>query len=259
VWQDIQNVVRRRYPLVELALVPCQVQGDNAVPTIIEAFHVVDLEPDIDAVILARGGGSMEELWPFNDEAVARAIYASRRPVISAVGHETDVTLADLVADLRAPTPSAAAELVVPDSRELRAGVAAHGRSLYRGMMQFMAEGAGDVRGMMQRLARRAPDTAARRQQVDDLLHRAAGGLRGATALARERVRGVEGRLLSLDPSAVLRRGYAVVCRGADGTPVTSTRQVAPGDPLHVQVADGSFEAAVTGDGDGMSEGGATL
>ncbi len=253
VWHDIQNVIRRRYPLVELALVPCQVQGDNAVPTIIEAFQVVGLESDLDAVILARGGGSMEELWPFNDEAVARAIYASRSPVISAVGHETDVTLADLVADLRAPTPSAAAELVVPDSRELLAGVAAHGRSLYRGMMQVMAQGAGDVNGLMQRLGRRAPDTGARRQQVDDLLHRAAGGLRGATALARERVRGVEGRLVSLDPGAVLRRGYAVVRRGADGAPITSTQQVASGDSLQVQVADGAFDAEVTAERDGTS------
>ncbi|SVD49625.1 uncharacterized protein METZ01_LOCUS402479, partial [marine metagenome] len=119
VWHDIQNVTGRRYPLAELVLAPCQVQGDNAAPTIIEAFDAMNAEPDIDVVILARGGGSAEELWPFNEEAVARAIYASKPPIISAVGHETNTSIADMVADLRAPTPSAAAEMAVPDSREL--------------------------------------------------------------------------------------------------------------------------------------------
>jgi len=251
VWQDIQNVVRRRYPLVELALAPCQVQGDNAVPTIVEAFQVVGREPDIDAVILARGGGSAEELGPFNDEAVARAIHASRCPVVSAVGHETDVTIADLVADLRAPTPSAAAELAVPDGRELLSDVAGFARALYRGMMQRTAQGAGDVRSLLARLSRRTPDLPGRRQQVDDLLHGTARNLRAVLALRRERVRGLEGRLLTLDPSAVLRRGYAVVRLATDGVVVTSPQQVAAGDALQVHVAEGAFGATATGPADG--------
>ncbi|MSQ41366.1 MAG: exodeoxyribonuclease VII large subunit, partial [Dehalococcoidia bacterium] len=123
VWHDIQNVIRRRYPLVELALAPTPVQGGQAAERIVEALQTVNQESDVDVVIIARGGGSLEELWPFNEEVVARAIYASRIPVVSGVGHETDVTIADLVADLRAPTPSAAAELVVPDKRQLQAEV----------------------------------------------------------------------------------------------------------------------------------------
>ena len=113
VWHDIQTVVERRYPLTELVLAPCLVQGDTAAPSIIEAFEVINAEPGIDAVILARGGGSTEDLWTFNEETVARAVYGSRPPVISAVGHETNTTVADMVADVRAPTPSAAAELAV--------------------------------------------------------------------------------------------------------------------------------------------------
>ena len=101
VWQDIQTVTARRYPLVELALAPAAVQGEKAAETIVEALEALDEDPDIDVVIVARGGGSLEDLWPFNEETVARAIFASSAPVISAVGHETDVTIADLVADLR--------------------------------------------------------------------------------------------------------------------------------------------------------------
>ncbi|MCH8192047.1 MAG: exodeoxyribonuclease VII large subunit, partial [Chloroflexi bacterium] len=120
VFHDIQTVLSRRYPLVELVLVHTLVQGDQAPGGIVSALKTVNQEPGIDVVVVARGGGSLEELWAFNDEAVARAIYASRVPVVSAVGHETDETIADYVADVRAPTPSAAAELVTPDRVELQ-------------------------------------------------------------------------------------------------------------------------------------------
>ena len=128
VLQDIRTVVERRYPLVELLLAPCAVQGDGAAVTIVDAFEALNKTPDVDLAILARGGGSMEDLQPFNEEPVGRAVYSSRAPVVSAVGHETDTTLVDLVADRRAPTPSVAAEMAVPDRAELalahrRAGV----------------------------------------------------------------------------------------------------------------------------------------
>ena len=118
VWQDIRNVIGRRYPLVELVMAPTPVQGEEAAPGIVDALRAAG-EADVDLVIVARGGGSLEDLWAFNEESVARAVYSSPVPVVSAVGHETDVTIADLVADVRAPTPSAAAEMAVPDAVEL--------------------------------------------------------------------------------------------------------------------------------------------
>tara|TARA_B100000809_G_scaffold134181_2_gene131898 strand:+ start:179 stop:1375 length:1197 start_codon:yes stop_codon:yes gene_type:complete len=248
VWHDIQNVVGRRYPLVELVMAPCQVQGDNAAPTIIEAFDAMNEEPDIDVVILARGGGSTEELWPFNEEAVARAIYASKSPIISAVGHETNVTVADMVADLRAPTPSAAAELAVPDARELNERVIFNARALYQGVMQEIANRASGVQWSLSRMEMRKPDTTTRRQQVDDLLQGLVLRLGNALALHKQRLVGLDQRLGALDPAGVLRRGYATVSRVDTSAIVSDPSQVAPGDSIHVRVYQGEFDAKVTGD-----------
>ena len=246
VWHDIQTVIERRYPLVELILAPCQVQGDNAAPSILEAFQLLKEEPDIDTIILARGGGSLEELWPFNTESVARAIYGSPSPVVSAVGHETDVTVADMVADLRAPTPSAAAELAVPDRRELRSRVLAASYTL----SQTITEALGSRRASVERLERqvraRVPDVVTRRQRVDDVLHAATLRIQSALAISRERLHSLEGRLVSLDPAAVLQRGYAMVQHGTTGSNVHSVSQIASGDHITVQVTDGAFGARVT-------------
>jgi exodeoxyribonuclease VII large subunit len=247
VWHDIQNVAGRRYPLVELVMAPCQVQGDNAAPTIIEAFDAMNAEPDIDVVILARGGGSTEELWPFNEEAVARAIYASKSPIISAVGHETNVTVADMVADLRAPTPSAAAELAVPDARELNERVIFNARALYQGVMQEIANRASGVQWSLSRMEMRKPDTTTRRQQVDDLLQGLVLRLGNALALHKQRLVGLDQRLGALDPAGVLRRGYAAVSRVDTGGIVFDASQVAPGDAIHVRVHLGAFDAKVEG------------
>ncbi len=246
VWHDIQNVVRRRYPLVELALVPCSVQGDAAVPTILEAFAVLSDAHDVDAAILARGGGSPEELMPFNDEAVARAIYASPHPVISAVGHETDVTLADLVADLRAPTPSAAAELAVPDAAALRETAFQQVLALTDSTLDFTRARWTDTQALALRVTSRAPDTAGRRQRVDDALHRVTLRLTTTAALHRERLRTVTSRLAALDPSGVLDRGYALVQREDTGATVTSVHDVAPHDALRIHLRDGAFPAQVS-------------
>jgi exodeoxyribonuclease VII large subunit len=248
VWHDIQNVVARRYPLVELVMAPCQVQGDNAAPTIIEAFNAMNAEPDIDVVILARGGGSLEELWPFNEEAVARAVFASKSPIISAVGHETNVTVADMVADLRAPTPSAAAELAVPDARELFGRVVGNSQKMYQVVMQELANKAGGVQWSLSRLEMRVPDTSTHRQQVDDLLQGLALRLGNALALHKQRLVGLNQRLGTLDPVSVLRRGYAVVSRADTGAIVLDASQVAPGDATHVRVHQGEFGAVVSSD-----------
>jgi exodeoxyribonuclease VII large subunit len=246
VWHDIQTVIERRYPLVELVLAPCQVQGDNAAPSILEAFQLLKEEPDIDTIILARGGGSLEELWAFNTEPVARAIYGSASPVVSAVGHETDVTVADMVADLRAPTPSAAAELAVPDLRELRSRVLASGYTLSQGAMTGVEAKRASVERLERQVEARRPDVVTRRQRVDDVLHGATLRIQSALALSRERLLSLEGRLVSLDPAAVLQRGYAIVQHGTTGSAVHSVAQLSAGDPITVQVADGAFGARVT-------------
>ena len=245
VWHDIQNILRRRYPLVELAFAPTPVQGDAAAGGIVDAFDALNAEDDIDLVILARGGGSLEDLWPFNEETVARAIYASRSPVISAVGHETDFTIADMVADCRAPTPSAAAELSAPDQDELFERVESRQRSAFQWVSGDLSDRSRDVDQTAWRLQRYAPDIPSWRQRVDDLSQANARALDSYLTLRGERIGALEMRLASLNPSSVLARGYAVVQRQDTLEPVTSVEQVSPGDDLDITVAGGSFPGRV--------------
>jgi exodeoxyribonuclease VII large subunit len=245
VWHDIQNILRRRYPLVELAFAPTPVQGDAAAGGIVDAFDALNAEDDIDLVILARGGGSLEDLWPFNEETVARAIYASRAPVISAVGHETDFTIADMVADCRAPTPSAAAELSAPDQDELFERVESRQRSAFQWVSGDLSDRSRDVDQTAWRLQRYAPDIPSWRQRVDDLSQANARALDSYLTLRGERIGALEMRLASLNPSSVLARGYAVVQRQDTLEPVTSVEQVSPGDDLDITVAGGSFPGRV--------------
>ena len=246
VWHDIQNVLRRRYPLVELAFAPTPVQGDTAAAGIVDAFDAFNAEEDLDLVILARGGGSLEDLWPFNEEAVARAIYASRAPVISAVGHETDYTIADMVADLRAPTPSAAAELAAPDQDELLEHIESRQRSIFQWVSGDLSDRSRYVDQAYYRLERHAPDVPSWRQRVDDLSQAHAHALDSYLALRGERTGALEMRLASLNPAGVLARGYAVVHRQDTRQPVTSVEQVSAGDDLSITVAGGDFPARVT-------------
>ena len=243
--QDITNVLRRRYPLVELVLAPTQVQGDAAGPGIVEAIGGLNAISDIDVIIVARGGGSLEDLWSFNEEIVARAIFGSEIPVVSGVGHETDVTIADLVADVRAPTPSAAAELVTPDHRELSAAVAGFAGRLSDRAARTIADHRMRLEQAVDRLAFLAPETRHPRQQVDELLRAAGQALSRSVEINRERLRSLELQLSALEPAAILSRGYAVV-RGEDGSIVISVTDVAPGDSFDVALADGEVSADVT-------------
>ena len=246
---DIHNVLSRRYPMVELVLIHTPVQGAQAPQGIIGAFRTAAAEPGLALVILARGGGSLEEMAAFNREDVARAVRACPVPVISAVGHETDVTIADLVADLRAPTPSAAAELATPDATVLHQGIAQFQRRLNESVEQEGLRHRTAVRQYRERLGYLAPDLKNHRQRVDDFVRAAAMALGHTIAALREQVQGRTLQLDSLHPGNTLARGYALVDRAADGQPVAKPSDVKAGDAVNVRMAKGSFQAAVTGKG----------
>ncbi len=244
VLRDIRNVLARRYPLVEILLAPTLVQGDSAPPLIVGAIQTIN-QFEIDLLIVARGGGSLEDLWAFNDERVARAIYHSRVPVISAVGHETDFTIADFVADLRAPTPSAAAELAVPDARELRAQVRSAHLQLVAAIQAQVDDARMRVAQARYALEHASPQArlANARQRVDDLTRRLDARMRQLLALRREKLNGVSRQLAALNPEATLTRGYAIVREKNTGRIVRSTTQVGARAELRVRVADGEFDA----------------
>ena len=199
----------------------------------------------MDVIIVARGGGSLEDLWAFNDERVTRAIAGSRIPVICGVGHETDFSLADFAADVRAPTPSAAAELVVPDRAELRAQVMGISSALVAALQGAVGERRWQLSEQTRALKHLSPavQLAQARQRADDLLSRAEAAMYHNLALHHERLDGLSGRLVGVSPLGTLERGYAIVHHRETGGIVYSVAQVAPGDALGIRVADGEFEA----------------
>ncbi len=280
VWRDVSHVLARRWPLVQVVLVAAQVQGDGAPPSIVTAFRRVARyasamqeagRPD-DApalTILARGGGSLEDLWAFNDERVVRAVVAHPLPVVCGVGHEVDVTLADFAADVRAPTPSAAAEIVVPDRLEMAAALRRAADRMTAATERRLAAAARDLAVERRALDRVSPASrlAAGREQVGLLFDRATRAVE--TRLAKERLRvaaasadlprlagarlaaarsalDASGAALSvLGPSATLERGYAIVRRTADGAIVRDPADAAAGSPLTIRVARGDIAATV--------------
>ena len=192
VWHDIQNVVSRRYPIVELILVETLVQGDEASNGITNSFAKLNIEDDLDLIILARGGGSAEELQPFNAESVARAIYSSKYPVISAIGHETDYTIADMVSDYRAPTPSAAAELAVPDILEIRSRIHSnlnYSLSLIENSIVRLRQ---DVNQTISDLKRRQPNTSLWKQKTDELSSKHKTTFQYQLTIVKERLKSYE-------------------------------------------------------------------
>jgi exodeoxyribonuclease VII large subunit len=201
----------------------------------------------VDVVILARGGGSLEDLWAFNDERVARVVAASPVPVVCGVGHETDFTIADFVADLRAPTPSAAAEMVTPDRDELARQLSVNVAQLVAGVGEAIAWRRHMLAGEVRALQRLSPQAwiDQRRQRVDDLSHGIQTTMAHRMALYNEQVNGLSRRLSALNPEATLARGYAIVRHKEDARVVSHVEQVSPGDWLSIQVSDGEFEGVV--------------
>jgi exodeoxyribonuclease VII large subunit len=246
--QDILTTLQRRYPLVEVVLAPTPVQGEEAITGIITALHDVVRVANPDVIILARGGGSIEDLWAFNDERVARAIAASPVPVITGVGHETDFTIADFVADLRAPTPTAAAELATPNQADLRLDLSELHDQLNRLLQTFQSELKWALKELQNRLDRNSPlaQIQSNIQRVDELDHRLGAITQHKLQLARTHLIGLAQHLAALSPTAVLERGYAIVTNQA-GQTISRVGQVSIGDPLNVQISDGDFNVHVDG------------
>jgi exodeoxyribonuclease VII large subunit len=253
--RDILRTLSRRYPLVEVLLAPATVQGDQAPLSIVNALAALNLwavqGERLDAIILARGGGSIEELWAFNDERVARAIAASAVPVIAGVGHETDFTIADFVADVRAPTPTGAAMADVPEAGSLAASVAGLFAAAHEQVEGRLHESRRDLQYLHSRLEQLSPaqHVTQSRQRVDELQRRAAGAAERLLTRWRERLESRRQYLSAMHPAQVLARGYAVVT-AQDGSVVRSKTQVAASEDVTVQVSDGSFTATVRSTGD---------
>jgi exodeoxyribonuclease VII large subunit len=242
---DLLVVLHTRCPSVGIVIRSVRVQGNGAASDIVQAIGDLHCVSGVDVVIVGRGGGSREDLSAFNDERVARAIAASRLPIVSAVGHESDVTIADLVADRRAPTPTAAAALVVPDQRQLQRQLLTILRNLHNHVLRT-------VQGARERLSRdtralRHPRQAlqARQLRVDELSERLQRATTGELRLMRQRLRGVTERLQALSPLAVLERGYSITRRAADGDVVRDATTLHPGEILSLTFAHGAARVRV--------------
>ena len=255
VLHDVTDVLARRWPLASVLVAPAPVQGEGAGPLIAEALRRLGegrlgedrrAEERPDVIILARGGGAAEDLWAFNEEPVSRAIFASPVPVVSAVGHETDVTLADLVADVRAPTPSAAAELVAPDRVEVAQRVDTLVRHADSALSQRLLGAHDRVDGRAEALQRALPDLAAAARGVEQGLGDARRALTATLAHATERTAAQAGRLGALSPLATLERGYAIVT-ASDGAAVTSAAALRAGDAVELRLRDGVRAARIEG------------
>ncbi len=245
--RDMVRVLRVRYPLAQVILSPSLVQGAEAPASIAAALDLINEHGEADVVIVGRGGGSIEELWAFNEEVVARAIARSRIPVISGVGHETDFTIADFVADVRASTPTAAAVAAAPDIEEWRSDVREKQQTLYDLMEERLFDLGEELERTQRDLQRVSPLKLIddRRQQLDDTMERLQGHMLHTITLQRTRVHGIALQLHSLSPLLTIARGYAVVRRESDQTIVTSIQQTQPGDILTIQVRDGRVPVEV--------------
>ena len=245
--RDMLRVLRSRYPLAKVILAPTLVQGSEAPASIAAAIELLNEQGEAEVIIVGRGGGSIEELWAFNEEIVARAIARSRIPVISGVGHETDFTIADLVADYRASTPTAAAAVAVPDIADWQIDLQMRQEGLNELMVKLLSDLGEKLERAQRDLQRANPRSLLdrRRQQLDDTAVLLQTRLQHILSLRDERLRGLALRLHALSPLITIARGYAVVRRDSDSAIVTSVQQTHPGDALTIQVTDGSIAVEV--------------
>ena len=245
VWHDIVDVFQRRYPLAELVLFSTSVQGEAALPEIIGSFNELNLHKGIDVVILARGGGSKEDLSVFNEEDLARAVFSSNYPVISAIGHETDTTIVDLVADVRAPTPSAAAEIAAPNLVEIRESIDINLQRLNIEIERTIKSGKELVSLQDSRISDLMPDFVSLRMRIDDWLRVSANEIDSLRKNIDINVEGLVKRLSSLSPAGTMQRGYAVVQNHETNELITDSSVLSIDDKTRINLAQGAFIASV--------------
>ena len=246
--QDILNITARRYPLCEIMLCPVAVQGENAVPSMIDALERVYALGNCDTIIIGRGGGSIEDLWAFNSEALARKIYESPIPVISAVGHETDFTICDFVADLRAPTPSAAAELAVPDSTEIISKLDKYNSLLKNGLLlKYNGQKAKfDALANKSILSKPFNITESRSETVDRLFDKMLNAYKGIISREKSRYVSNVAKLDALSPLKVLSRGYSIA--EVNGKVIKSVNDISNGDKFKLKLSDGTVNCQAVGE-----------
>ena len=243
--RDIMNISRRRNPYVQLVLYPALVQGEQAADSIVRGIRTLD-QYGVDVIIAGRGGGSMEDLWAFNEEKVARAIFECRTPIISAVGHETDTTIADYVADLRAPTPSAAAELAVTDYWQLMSGLELYRNQLADRLEQKIHNDRQRAEYLRLRLLQASPEYQLRekKQYAADLEERLKRSMDQKLTDRKHKIALYAERLDGVSPLKKLQQGYSYT-EASDGKALRSVSQVAPSDLLLIHVTDGTIQAEV--------------
>ena len=245
--QDIRNISYRRNPYLQIILYPALVQGADAAESIVKGIRMLD-GLNVDVIIVGRGGGSIEDLWAFNEEIVARAIFECRTPVISAVGHETDFTIADFVADLRAPTPSAAAELAVNDYRSVVESVSVYRQRMYRAMSTRLDFYRSRLANFSTKFGYLSPEYRLReqRQRLADVESSLQNAMEGKLKENRHRLSLYVERFTGLSPLRKLNQGFSYVADQEKRT-LTSVKQVKNGDTIYISVTDGTIEAKVNG------------
>ena len=243
--QDIRNVLSRRWPYAQVELIPVLVQGEGSASQLIAAINYVSEQNNADVVIIGRGGGSIEDLWSFNDEGLARAIYACPVPVISAVGHETDFTICDFVADMRAPTPSAAAELAVPDKDEQIEWLLQQKQYMSSLWDRFYANCVSDIKVVSSKLEALNPTKEYNEKvlALDNLLLRLKSVSEKEISIRNNEISDVKARLFALDPVAILKRGYTVVSRNNEI--IRRTSDLKTDDIIDIRFTDGSVSAKI--------------
>lgn len=246
VWHDIQTVIKRRFPLTEIYFAPAAVQGIHATVNLNEALDAINLVDDLDLIILARGGGSLEDLDAFNEESIARTVFASKAPVISAIGHETDQTIVDLVSDVRAPTPSAAAEIAVPNVTDLKSNILSYNHRVFTGLMERIKLSRMNLLQLKERSLRGKPEFIKFKQGIDDLTENIRRILDYDFKTKFESTSSLKLRLNSLSPIATMKRGYSIVENSENGTVVTNAQGLSKNDEIKVKLHRGQFSANIT-------------